>query len=162
MHRTLSPTHLLSLFVVVVLLSACGGGGSRSPLDLPAVTDALRASGIVVANVTDNLHPRDGAWRCLPGSFRLARVAQQPPAPVARPGDPPSVDILLFSNDADRATAQAAIGADGQVRAAGCGTMVDWIARPHVAGVRNVLLFVATNDAGTVDRIGAAAARLGA
>jgi len=98
-------------------------------LDSPAVR-ALRGAGIAVVVVADNLNPRDGAWRCLSGSFRLARVEQQQPAPVARPGDRPSVDILLFSSAAERAAAEASIGTDGQVRAAGCGTMVDWVAPP--------------------------------
>ncbi len=155
----------LSSLLATILLAGCvgsvGGSPTASPLDLPAVTDALRASGITVMEVADNLNPRDGAWRCLPGSFRLARVSQQPAAAVARPGDRPSVDILLFSTDADRAVAQAAIGSDGQVHAQGCGVMVDWIARPHVIGARNVLLFIATDDANALSDVQAAATRLG-
>jgi hypothetical protein len=152
--------------LVTVALAGCAASSTGSPapsqLSLTTVTDALRASGIAVVQVTDNLDPRDGAWRCIPGSFRLARVLQQAPAPVARPGDRPSVDVLLFTSDADRSAAQAAITPDGQVQAAGCAAMVDWIAPPHVVGARNVLLFVATGDAATVDALRAAASRLGA
>jgi hypothetical protein len=151
--------------LVVVAVAGCSASAAGSPalsqLALSSVTDALRSSGISVTQVTDNLDPRDGAWRCLPGSFRLARVLQQPPAPLARPGDRPSVDVLIFSTDAERAAAQAAIGADGQVRTAGCGVMVDWVATPHVVGARNVLIFVATDDPGTLAAVKAAAARLG-
>ena len=149
----------------MTLLAGCGQSGSGSPalspLDLPAVTGALRSSGVAVVNVADNLNPRDSAWRCLPGSFRLARVSQQPAAAFARPGDRPAVDILLFSDDADRAAAQAAIGADGQVRTEGCVVMVDWVATTHVVGARNVLLVIATDDAAALAAVRAAAARLG-
>jgi hypothetical protein len=71
------------------------------------------------------------------------------------------VDVLLFSSEAARATAQAAIGADGQVRAQGCGVMVDWVATPHVVAVRNALLFVATDDPATLAAVEAAASHLG-
>jgi len=128
---------------------------------LTAVTGALQASGIAVVAVADNLNPADGAWQCLPGPFRYARVLQQQPAAIARPGDRPSVEILLFSTDSERVAAQAAIDAGGQVQAAGCGVSVDWVATPHVLGVRNVLLFVATDDPATVAAVRAAASRLG-
>jgi len=124
------------------------------------VTDALRSSGIAVGDVADNLNPRDGEWRCLPGTFRLARVSQQPAAAFAKPGDEPAVEVLLFSSDAERAAAQAAIGADGQVRAQGCAVMVDWVATPHVVGARSVLLFIATDDAAALAAVRAAAALL--
>ena len=148
-----------------ILLAGCAGLGGGSPtasaLDLAAVTAALRSAGIAVVDVADNLNPRDGAWQCLPGSFRLARVSQQPPPAVALPGDKPAVDILLFSSDAERAAAQAAIGADGQVHAQGCAAMVDWVATPHVISARNVLLFMATEDPAALAALKAAAARLG-
>jgi hypothetical protein len=151
--------------MAIALFAGCAGSAAGSPatrpLDLPAVTDALRNAGIAVVDIADNLNPRDAAWRCLPGSFRLARVAQQPPAAIARPGDRPSIDILLFSGDAEREAAQAAIGADGQVRSPGCGVMVDWVAAPHVVGAKNVLLFIATDDGAAVAAVRAAATRLG-
>ncbi|MDP9250343.1 MAG: hypothetical protein M3O78_03115 [Chloroflexota bacterium] len=151
--------------MVTILLAACArvGGGSpaASPLDLAAVTAALRSAGVAVVDVADNLNPHEGAWQCLPGSFRLARVSQQPQAALALPGDKPSVDILLFSSDAERAAAQAAIGADGQVQAQGRAAMVDWVATPHVVSARNVLLFVATDDPAAFAALKAAAARLG-
>ena len=125
------------------------------------MTSALRATGINVVDVADDLNPRDGAWRCLPGTFRLARVSQVPPAAFARLGDPPSVDVLLFTSDAERLTAQATIGSDGQVHAQGCGVMVDWVATPHIVGARNVLLVVATTDAAALASVQAAAVRLG-
>jgi hypothetical protein len=155
----------LALLLATLVLASCTGSPSGSPaasaVDLAAVTDALGKAGIKVAVVTDNLDPRSGAWRCLPGSFRLARVAQQPVAAYAQPGDRPSVDILIFPTAADRATAQATIGADGQVRVSGCAVMVDWIAPPHLAGARNVILFIATDDPTAVAAIKAAAASLG-
>jgi hypothetical protein len=155
----------VSLVMATMMLAGCvgsaGGSPSPSPLDVPAVTAALGSAGISVVSVSDNLSAHDGAWRCLPGSFRLARVLQQPPAAVAQPGDRPSVDILVFSSVAERATAEAAIGADGQVRAMGCAAMVDWVATPHVVGVRNVLLFIATDDPSALAAVRAAAARLG-
>ncbi len=157
--------HHVVILLATVLLAGCAGSPSRppaaSPLDVTAVTDALGKSGIVVAEVAANLDPRDGAWRCLPGSFRLARVSQQPAAAFARPGDRPSVDILVFSNDADRTIAEAAIGPDGQVRAQGCGVMVDWVATPHIFGTRNIILFIATDDAAAVAAVQAATAHLG-
>jgi hypothetical protein len=64
-------------------------------MDLPAVTAALESSGINPADVAENLNPRDGAWRCLPGSFQLSRVSQQPPVALAHRGDPPSVDWVV-------------------------------------------------------------------
>jgi hypothetical protein len=158
------PFLVVSVLVAAILVAACGGSSAESPptgpLDLSAVTNALSGAGIEVVDVADNLNPRDGAWQCVPGSFRLARVSQQPVAAIAHPGDGPAVEILLFSSDAERTAAQAAIGADGQVKAQGCGMMVDWVATPHVIGVRNVLLFVATDDAATVGALQAAAARL--
>jgi hypothetical protein len=148
-----------------LLLAGCAAsaGGSPAPtsLDLAAVTSALQGAGITVAEVANNLDPRDGAWRCLPGSFRLARVQQQHPAAVARPGDRPSVDVLLFSSSAERAAAQAKIGTDGRVHVDGCGTMVDWIATPHLVGARNVLLFIATNDPAAWAAVQAAATNIG-
>jgi hypothetical protein len=164
MSRTTAGRYLAFL-MASVLFAGCAGSAGGSPatssLELPAVTDALRNAGIAVIDVADNLNPRDGAWRCLPGSFRLARVSQQPPAALARSGDRPPVDILLFSSDAERVAAQAAIGVDGQVKAQGCGVMVDWVATPHVVGASNVLLFIATDDAAAVAAVRAAAARLG-
>jgi len=127
-------SYILAALVAAGCAASAGGSPAPSPVDLAAVTNALRGAGIAVVVVTDNLNPPDGAWRCLSGSFRLARVEQQPPAAVARPGDRPSVDILLFSSAAERAAAQASISTDGQVRAAGCGTMVDWMATPHTVG----------------------------
>jgi len=158
-----SPDRLIGVVFGAMVVAECGGpspASPASPLDLSRVTDALRGSGIAVVDVADNLNARDGAWRCLPGSFRLARVSQQPLAAVAHPGDRPAVEILLFSSDQERAAAQAAIGSDGQVTAPGCATMVDWVATPRVVGVRNVLLFVATDDAATVGAVRAAAVRL--
>lgn len=146
-----------------VLLAGCAGSNpaTAAPLNLATVAEALRASGIPVVNVADGLDPRDGAWKCLPGTFRLARVSQQAPVAIARPGDRPSVDVLLFASEAERVAAQATIGPDGQVTAQGCAVMVDWVATPHLVGARNVLLFVATDDAATLRDLQAAAARLG-
>ncbi len=164
MRRELARRYV-GLVMATILLVACArlGGGSpaASPLDLAAVTAALQSSGIAVVDVADNLNPRDGAWRCLPGSFQLSRVSQQPPAALALPGDKPSVDILLFPSDAERAAAEAAIGADGQVQAQGCATTVDWVATPHVVSARNVLLFIATDDPAALAAVKAAATRLG-
>lgn len=155
----------LGAAVATMLLAGCArlGSGSpaASPLDLPAVTAALRSGGIAVLDVQDNLNPQDGAWRCLPGSFRLSRVLQQLPAALALPGDKPPVDILVFASDGERAAAQAAIGADGQVHASGCAAMVEWVATPHVFGARNVLLFIATDDPAALAAVKAAATRLG-
>jgi hypothetical protein len=155
----------LGLALATILLAGCGrlGGGSLapSPLDLQAVTAALRGSGIAVVDVADNLNPRDGAWRCVPGSFRLARVAQQPSAAMSVRGDKPSVDVLLFTSDTARAAAQAAIGADGQVHSQSCAVMVEWVATPHVVGTRNVLLFIATDDPAAIAAVKAAATHLG-
>jgi hypothetical protein len=148
----------------IVLASCAGSGGGSpapSPLDLPAVTAALESSSINPADVAENLNPRDGAWRCLPGSFQLSRVSQQPPVALAHRGDPPSVDVLLFSRDAERAAAQALIGADGQIRSQGCGVMVDWVVTPHVVGARNVLLFIASDDPAALAAVRAAASSLG-
>ena len=151
--------------MVSILLAACAGssGGSpaASPLDLATVTAALQSAGIAVVDVADNLNPHDGAWRCVPGSFRYARVSQQMPAAHALPGDRPPVEILLFSSDAERAAAQAAIGTDGQVRAQGCAAIVEWVATPHVVGARNVLLFIVTDDPAAIAAVKAAATRLG-
>jgi hypothetical protein len=121
----------------------------------------LQSAGIAVVDVADNLNAHDGAWRCLPGSFRYSRVSQQMPAAHAVPGDKPSVDVMLFPSDAERAAAQAAIGTDGQVHAQGCGMMVEWMATPHVVGVRNVLLVIATDNPAAVAAVQAAATRLG-
>lgn len=155
----------MTLVMATMVLAGCvgsaGGSPAPSPLDIPAVTAALGNAGIAVVKVMDNLSPGDGPWRCLPGSFRLARVLQQPPAAVAQPGDRPSVDILVFSSVAERAAAEAAITPDGQVRAQGCAVSVDWVAIPHVVGARNVLLFIATDDASALAAVRAAAARLG-
>src|SRR5450759_2894783 len=161
-----APMHLVSVAVAIVIavagcVGSAGGSPPASPLDVPAVTAALGSAGIAGVSGTDNLVPRDGAWRCMPGSFRLARVLQQPPAAVAQPGDRPSVDILVFSSIAERAAAEAAITPGGQVRAQGCGISVDWVATPHVVGARNVLLFIATDDASALAAVRAAAARLG-
>jgi hypothetical protein len=164
MTRTAVAPYLVCLMAIALFAgcaSSAAGSPATSPLDLPAVTDALRNSGIEVVDVADNLNPRDAAWRCLPGSFKLARVAQQPPAALARPGDRPSVEILLFSSEAERVAAQAAIGGDGQVRAQGCGVMVDWVATPHFVGAKNVLLFIVTDDGAAVAAVRAAATRLG-
>jgi hypothetical protein len=156
---------LLLSVLMAFLMAGCAASATASPapspLDLSAVTDALRRAGIVVVDVADNLNPRDGAWQCLPGSFRLSRVSQQPAPGLAQPGDRPSVDILLFSTDAERAAAQSAVGADGQVRVQGCGTMVDWVATPHLVGARNVLLFIATDDPAALAAVRAAAALIG-
>jgi hypothetical protein len=155
---------LVSILVTAILAAGCGASSTESPeaspLDLSAVTGALRSAGIRVVDVADNLNPRDGPWQCVPGSFRLSRISQERIAQIARPGDRPAVEILLFSGDAERAAAQATIGADGQVTAKGCGVMVDWVGTPHVVGIRNVLLFVATDDAGTVVAVEAAAKAL--
>ena len=154
-------SYILAVLVMAGCAATAGGSPAPSPLDLAAVTNALQRAGIAVGVVTGSLNPRDGAWRCLSGSFRLARVEQQPPAAMARPGDRPSVDILLFSSAAERATAQASIGVDGQVHAAGCGTMVDWVVTPHIVGAGNVLLFIATDDPVALAEVQAAAAHLG-
>lgn len=53
------------------------------------------------------------------------------------------------------------IGTDGQIHVTGCGTMVDWVGLPHVVGVRNVILFIATDDPAEVAAVQAAAANLG-
>ena len=155
----------LGLLLVCLMLLGCADSPSEPPaarsLELTAVTAVLQSAGIVVDHVADNLSPRDGAWACLPGSFRLARISQQPPAALAQPGDRPSVEVLLFSNDADRATGQRLIGADGQVHTPGCGTMVDWVATPHVVGVRNALLIIVTDDQAELAAVQAAASRLG-
>ncbi len=151
--------------LAAILAAGCGGGAGASPaagqLTLGAVTDALKAAGIAVVDVADNLPTRDGAWSCVPGTFRLARVSQQAPAAMAQPGDRPAVDILLFATDSQRAAAQSSFGADGQVHVAGCAVMISWIATPHLFGARNVLLFVATDDPATVTAVKNAAARLG-
>ncbi len=154
----------LVAFAAVVTLAGCAGSSpaTGTPLDLATVTEALQASGIPIVNVADGLDTRGGAWKCLPGTFRLARVSQQAPAAIAHPGDRPPLDVLLFASEAQRVAAQATIGPDGQVTAGGCAVMVDWVATPHLVGARNVLLFVATDDVATVDRLRAAAARLGA
>src|SRR5712691_9635784 len=155
---------LVNILVAAILVTGCGGSSAESPkaspLDLSAVTDTLQSAGILVVDVADNLNPRDGAWQCVPGAFRLARISQKRIAQIARPGDRPAVEILLFPGESERAAAQATIGADGQVNAKGCGVMVDWVGTPHVIGVRNVILFVATDDAGTVAAIEAAAKAL--
>ncbi|HYK95617.1 MAG TPA: hypothetical protein VE011_07125 [Candidatus Dormibacteraeota bacterium] len=39
--------------------------------------------------------------------------------------------------------------------------MVDWVGLPHVVGVRNVILFIATDDPAEVAAVQAAAANLG-
>jgi hypothetical protein len=164
MNQAAALRYLCSLMALIVLAGCVGspaGTPAASPLDLPAVTAALRNAGIAVADVADNLNPRDGAWRCLPGSFRLARVSQQPVAAFAHPGDRPAVEILVFPSDAERSAAQAAIGADGQVHAQGCAVMVEWVATPHVVGARNVLLFIATGDAAALAAVRAAASSLG-
>ena len=164
MDRGMAVRYLSSL-VATVALAGCVGSAAGSPatrpLDLPAVTAALGNAGIGVVDVADNLNARDGAWRCLPGSFRLARVSQQPAAAFARPGDRPSVDILVFSSEAERSVAQATIGADGQVRAQGCAVMVEWVATPHVVGARNVLLVIVTDDAAAVSAVRTAGSSLG-
>jgi hypothetical protein len=151
----------MALCVLAGCVGSAGSSPAPTPLDVPAVTAALGSAGIRVVSVTDNLNPRDGAWRCLPGSFRLARVLQQPPTAVAQPGDRPAVDILVFSSVAERAAAQATISDDGQVRAPGCGVIVDWVAPPHVVGAGNVLLFIATDDPAALAAVQAAAAGLG-
>ena len=155
----------VALVMTTLLFAGCAGSGggspATSPLDLPAVTTALRSAGIAVVDVNDNLNARDGAWRCLPGSFRLARVSQQPPPARYMPGDKTAVDVLLFTSDAARKAAQSAIGADGQVRAQGCAIMVEWVATPHVFGARNTLLVIATDDPAALDAVRAAATRLG-
>jgi hypothetical protein len=165
MNAPAARRYLGLVVATTIVLAGCArfGGGSpgASPLGLPAVTAALRSAGIAVVDVADNLNPHDGAWRCLPGSFRLARVSQQAPAALALPGEKPSVDILLFPSDAERAAAQAAIGTDGQVQAQGCAVMVEWVAPPHVMGARNVLLFIATDDPAALAAVKAAATRLG-
>ena len=154
----------LALTMASLLLVACGRiespSPTASPLDLPAVTAALRNAGIAVVDVADNLSAHDGAWQCLPGAFRLSRVSQQAPAAYA-PGAKPPVEILLFSSEATRTAAQATIGSDGQVRVQGCATIVEWLATPHVVGVRNVLLVVVTEDRAAIDAVKAAASHLG-
>ena len=67
----------------------------------------------------------------------------------------------MFSSDAERSVAQAAIGADGQVRAQGCAVMVEWVATPHVVGARNVLLVIVTDDAAAVSAVRTAGSSLG-
>lgn len=160
-----SVARFLGAIIVVMSVAGCAaassGASAAIPLTLSKVTDALRAAGIVEANVADNLDPRGGAWECVPGRFRLARISQQPVGALFHPGDGPSVDVLLFSNDADRAAAQAVIGSDGQTHVAGCGVMVDWVGAPHVLGVRNVIVFVATDDPGALSAVEAAIAQLG-
>lgn len=155
----------MGFVVATILLASCarlgGGTSAPSPLDLTTVTQALQSAGIAVVDVADNLNAHDGAWRCLPGSFHYARVYQQMPAAHALPGDKPSVEVMLFASDAERATAQAAIGTDGQVHAQGCAMMVEWMATPHVVGSRNVLLFIATDDPAALAAVQAAATRLG-
>lgn len=158
-------TRYLGLVVATILLASCsrlaGSTPPPSPLDLTTVTAALQGAGIAVVDVADNLNAHDGAWRCLPGSFRYSRVSQQMPAAHALPGDKPSVDVIVFASAAERVTAQAAIGTDGQVRAQGCAMMVEWVATPHVVGARNVLLFIATDDPGALAAVQAAGTRLG-
>lgn len=155
----------LALVVAAVMLVSCarlaGGTPAPSPLDLTTVTEALQSAGIAILDVANNLNAHDGAWRCLPGSFRYSRVSQQMPAAHALPGDKPSVEVMIFANDAERAIAQAAIGADGQVKTQGCATMVEWMATPHAVGARNVLLFIATDDPAALAAVTAAASRLG-
>ena len=155
----------LGLVLAAAMLASCarpaGGTPAPSPLDLTTVTEALRSAGIPMVDVAANLNLHDGAWGCLPGSFRLSRIAQQAPAAHAMPGDRPSVEILLISSDAARAAAQATIGSDGQVHVQGCATMVDWVATVHIVGARNVLLIVVTDDPSAVDAVKAAATRLG-
>ena len=144
-----------------MLLGSCAGSSLPDPnvIGLPAVTDALQHSGITVAQVTDNLPP-DAAWQCLPGSFRLARISQQPVAEFAQPGDRPSVEVFLFDSEAERVKAQSAIDAGGQVQVGNCAVMVEWIATPHVVGVRNVILFIVTDDPAGVAAVQAAASLL--
>lgn len=142
-------TSLVATIVLVGCVGSAAGSPAPSPLDLRAVTAVLGNAGIQVVDAADNPNVRDRAWRCMPGSFRLARVSQQPAAAFARPGDRPSVDILVFSSDAKRSVAQAAIGADGQVQAQGCGVIVEWVATPHAVGTRNVPL-IGTDTAGSV------------
>jgi hypothetical protein len=125
------------------------------------VTSALTNAGINAVDLADGLDTRTGAWHCLPGAFRLARLSQQAPAGMAHPGDKPSVDILIFSTEAARAVAQATIGTDGQVHAQGCAAMVDWVGSPHAVGVRNIILFVATDDPAVVSALESAATSLG-
>lgn len=156
------------LVVVLAALLVAGCAGTSSPsasdrlLTLADVTTSLTTAGVVAADVADNLNPRDGAWQCLRGSFRLARVSQQPAGVIARPGDKPGVDVLVFGSEAARVAAQASIGADGQVRTQGCAAMVEWIGKPHVLGVKNVILFVATDDPAAVTAVQAAATGLAA
>lgn len=155
----------LGLLLASLLLMGCADSPGEPPvarpLDLPAVTAALQSSGIAVVDVADNLNPGDGAWRCLPGPFRLARISQQRPAAFARPGDRPSVEVLLFPSHAERATAEKTIDVGGQVETPGCAMMVDWVATPHVVGVRNALLFIVTDDPAALASVQAAARRLG-
>ena len=91
MDRGMAVRYLSSL-VATVALAGCVGSAAGSPatrpLDLPAVTAALGNAGIGVVDVADNLKPSDGAWRCLPGSFLLARVSQQPGCGVRPSGRP--------------------------------------------------------------------------
>lgn len=160
-----APFRHLAIVLATALLAGCAGsaGGSPklSPLSLADVTPALRTAGIAVVEVQDNLNPRDGAWKCLPGSLSLARVLPQPAGTTARPGDKPGIEILIFPSDAARVAAQAAIDANGQVKAQGCAAMVDWIGTPHVVGARNVILFIATDDPAEVSAVRAAATSLG-
>jgi hypothetical protein len=165
MKRQSAPRWTLLVGLVFVFV-ACASSTSGTPsptagLELAAVTEALKGAGIAVVDVADNLAPRDGAWRCLPGTFRLARLSQQPPGVLARPGGPPSVEVLIFASAAERAVAQTAIGPDGQVHVQGCATMVEWVGTPHAVGAKNVLLFIATDDPVAWAAVQAAAARLG-
>jgi hypothetical protein len=157
------PARYAATFALVAMLvGGCAGTGLPDPtvVGLPAVADALRRSGITVAEVTDNLPP-DAAWQCLPGSFRLARISQQPVAAFAHPGDRPSVQVLIFASQAERMKAQAAVDAGGQVQAQGCAVMVEWMATPHVVGARNVILFIVTDDPAAVAAVQAAGTLLG-
>ena len=159
-----------TLAIAAVVLGGCLGSEGSSPsaspsaapppLDVAAVTVALKGAGVAVVDVANDLNIRDGAWKCVPGIFRLARVSQQAAGVLQRPGGPPAIDILVFPSDALRATAQAAIGSDGQVHTPGCAVMVDWVGKPHVIGVKNVILFVATDDPATVAAVEAAAKTL--
>lgn len=152
-----------SLALVAMLLGGCTAAGALpdpTVVDLPGVTDAARRAGVTVAEVTDNLPP-DAAWQCLPGHFRLARISQQPVAEFAQPGDRPSVEVFLFDSATDRLKAQSAIDAGGQVQVGGCAVMVEWRATPHVFGVRNVILFIVTDDPVAVSAVETAAKLLG-
>ena len=156
---------IVAVVLGTLLVSGCAGSSSppsQAPLlSLSDVTTALTNAGIVPVQVAAKLDPREGAWQCLPGSFRLARVFQQPAGAIARPGDKPGVDVLIFESEAARIAAQASIGADGQVHAQGCGAMVDWVGTPHAVGAKNVILFIATDDPASVSAVQAAATSLG-